>query len=115
MGAAEDVGFYSSATLGTGEYLKHPGHGAGVQDFRFWLYITERPWRKTRTRLIFFYAGRSYQRSRLYRSISAISSQPYIHDWHRAIAKIGRGYVPDCRRRPLPRTHGGSPCYQYPP
>src|SRR3972149_11720153 len=115
MGTRKDVGFYALATLGTGEYLKHSGHGAGVQDIWFGLYITERSWRKTRTCLIFFYAGRSYQRSWLYRIISAISCHSYYNDWHRAITKIGRGYVPDCRRRPLPRSHGGSPCYQYPP
>ena len=68
-----------------GEYLKHPGHGAGVQDIWFGVYIAERTWRKTRTCLVFFYAGYSYQRARLYRVISAISRQPYIHDRHRAI------------------------------
>ena len=60
---------------------------------------------------VFFYAGRSYQRSRLYRIIYAISCYPHDHDRHRAITEIGRGYVPDCRRRPLPRSYGGSPCY----
>ena len=61
---------YPSATLGAGEYLKHPGHGAGVQDIWLGVYIAERTWRKTRTCLVFFYAGYSYQRARLYRVIS---------------------------------------------
>src|SRR3990172_7386883 len=38
-----------------------------------------------------------------------------ILDMERASKISGSGFVPDCRRRPLPRSHGGSPCYQYAP